>query len=143
MHYPQWKLHFKTVIAAVTYGIAVWGTCSQALTSQLERVHARAAKLIHKLPKNISDEEALLNVDWDRLDYIYKRRMLTIMHKLCHDDCPEDFKQLFAVAAWQGGQGAMPPLNGSASKEEGAPELLVCIIWLRTSILILRGQNCQ
>ena len=91
----QEEIYFKTVIAAVTYGIAVWGTCSQALMSQLERIHARAAKLIHKLPKNISDEDALLNANWDRLDYIYKRRMLTIMHKVCHGDCPEDFKQLF------------------------------------------------
>ena len=91
----QEEIYFKTVIAAVTYGIAVWGTCSQVLMSQLERIYARAAKLIHKLPKNISDEEALLNANWDRLDYIYKRRMLTIMHKVCHGDCPEDFKQLF------------------------------------------------
>ena len=89
------EIYFKTVIAAVTYGIVVWGTCSQVLMSQLERIHARAAKLIHKLPKNISDEKALLNANWDSLDYIYKRRMLTIMHKVCHDDCPEDFKQLF------------------------------------------------
>ena len=86
----QEEIYFNTVIAAVTYGIAVWGTCSQALMSQLERIHARAAKLIHKLPKNISDEKALLNVNWDRLDYIYKRRMLTIMHKVCHDDYPDD-----------------------------------------------------
>ena len=90
----QEEIYFKTVIA-VTYGIVVWGTCSQALMSQLERIHARADKLSHKLPKNTSDEEALLNANWDRLDYIYKRRMLTIMHKVCHDDCPEDFKQLF------------------------------------------------
>ena len=76
----QEEKYFKTVIAAVTYGIAVWGTCSQALISQLERIHARAAKLIHKLPKNISDEEALLHAKWDKLDYIYKRRMLTVMH---------------------------------------------------------------
>eukprot|EP00112_Aurelia_sp_Birch-Aquarium-sp1_P012390 Seg2606.2 transcript_id=Seg2606.2/GoldUCD/mRNA.D3Y31 product="hypothetical protein" protein_id=Seg2606.2/GoldUCD/D3Y31 len=83
----QEETYFKTVIAAVTYGIAVWGTCSQALISQLERIQARAAKLIHKLPKNISDEEALSHVNWDRLDYIYKRRILAIMHKVCNDDC--------------------------------------------------------
>ena len=34
-----------------------------------------------------------------------------------------------SVAAWQGGPGGpWPPLNGSASKEEGAPKLLVYII---------------
>ena len=77
----QEEIYFKTVIAAVTYGIAVWGTCSQTLISQLEKIHARAAKLIHKLPRNISDDEALLRANWDRLDYLYKRRILAIINK--------------------------------------------------------------
>ena len=37
----------------------------------------------------------MLNANWDRLDYIYTRRMLMIMLKLCHDNNPDDFKQLF------------------------------------------------
>lgn len=45
---------------------------------------------------------------------------------------------------WWGGRGpgGHGPLNGSASKDQGAPKLPTCIIWIGTSKLIIRGQNC-
>ena len=46
----QEEIHFKTIIAAVTYAITVWGTCSPALFEDLEKIHVRAAKIIHQIP---------------------------------------------------------------------------------------------
>ena len=53
------EIYFKTIISTVTYGIIVWGTCSPSLMKDIERIHARAVKTIHRLPKHISGEDAL------------------------------------------------------------------------------------
>ena len=64
------EIYFKTIISTVTYGIIVWGTCSPSLMNDIERIHARAAKIIHRLPKHISDEDALEAAKWDKIEYI-------------------------------------------------------------------------
>ena len=91
----QEDIYFKTIISAVTYGFLTWGTCSQALTLKLEKIHAKAAKIIHKMPKNTDDEDVLMNAKWTNLQYIYKRKMLTFMHNVQTKSCPKDFIPLF------------------------------------------------
>ena len=80
------EIYFKTIISSVTYGMAVWRTCSPALMDEIEKTHVRAAKLIHNLPSNISNENVLATVSWDPLDYIYKRKILTFVQKSYHGD---------------------------------------------------------
>ena len=80
------EIYFKTIISSVTYGMAVWGTCSPALMTELEKTHIRAAKLIHNLPRNVSNENVLATVSWNPLDYIYKRKILIFVHKSYHGD---------------------------------------------------------
>ena len=46
----------------------------------LELIHIRAARLIHKLPKCIKDDDILARVGWMPLEYLYKFRILTITH---------------------------------------------------------------
>ena len=38
-------------------------------------------KIIHRLPRHISDEDALEAAKWDKTEYIYKRKVLSKMHK--------------------------------------------------------------
>ena len=64
------EVYFKTVISSTVYGISVWGSCSVALFQQLEAVHARAARF-----------NCLRTAGWQPLSYIYKRRLLTLMHQ--------------------------------------------------------------
>ena len=47
------EIYFKTIILTVTYGIVVWGTCSPSLINDIERIRTQAAKIIHRLPKQI------------------------------------------------------------------------------------------
>ena len=47
------EIYFKTIISSVTYGMAVWGTSSPALMTEIEKPHVRAARLIHNLPRNL------------------------------------------------------------------------------------------
>ena len=72
--------------------MAVWGTSSPALTTEIEKTHVRAARLIHNLPRNLCSESVLATVSWDPLDYIYKRKLLTLVHKLYHGDDRQDIK---------------------------------------------------
>ena len=61
------EIYFKTIILTMTYGIIVWGTCSKSLMKDIERMHIQAVKIIHNLPKHISDEDALEAKKWDKI----------------------------------------------------------------------------
>ena len=45
-------IYFKTIIPHVTFSISVWGSCSSTTFAEIDRLHLRAAKIIHSLPKN-------------------------------------------------------------------------------------------
>ena len=67
----------------------VWWTGSPVHTEDLERIHVRAARVIHRLPRGIPDDEILRLAKWDGLDYIYKREVLSIMYKVFQQKAPE------------------------------------------------------
>ena len=46
------NIYFKTIIPHVTFSISVWGSCSLITFAEIDRLHLRAAKIIHSLPKN-------------------------------------------------------------------------------------------
>ena len=79
----------------MTYGIIVWGTCLPSLMKDIERIHVRAAKIIHRLTEHISDEDALEATKWDKTEYIYKRKVLSKMHKVSFSECPEVLRSHF------------------------------------------------
>ena len=55
------EIYFQSILPAATYGIAVWG--SGTFLAPLERIHKRAAKLVHKLPKSLQDHKILETVN--------------------------------------------------------------------------------
>ena len=91
----QEEIYFKTIIAAVTYAVTVWGTCPPALFNDLEKIHVRAAKIIHQIPSHSDKVETMNVARWDSLDYIYKRKILAIMHKLQYKTIPEAIQDHF------------------------------------------------
>ena len=88
-------IYFKTIISTVTYGIIVWSTCSPSLIKDIERIHVRSAKIIHRLPKHISDEDALKAAKWDKIEYICKRTILSKMLKIFYSECPDVLRSHF------------------------------------------------
>ena len=66
------------VIPSVLYEIVIWG--SGPKLKDLEVIHIRAARLIHKLPNSFKDSDILTKVGWMPLEYFYKSRILTITH---------------------------------------------------------------
>ena len=62
-------IYFKGILPSVTYGISVWGNCSEAKLDGLEKIHLRAAKLIFKQQ---------IPPSWKSLSYFYKKRLLCL-----------------------------------------------------------------
>jgi len=65
-------IYFKGILPSVTYGISVWGNCSEAKLDGLEKIHLSAAKLIFKQQ---------IPPSWKSLSYFYKERLLCLTHK--------------------------------------------------------------
>ena len=54
---------------------------SDYLMKDLELIHLRAARLIHKLPRDMEDETVLIKASWMPLKYLYCSRILNITHR--------------------------------------------------------------
>ena len=89
------EIYYTTIIAKTTYCISVWGNCSEATFNMLEDNHARAARLIHNLPQNLSNEESLAIADWQPISFLYKRRLLKLMHQIYHGTADKSIAQMF------------------------------------------------
>ena len=91
------EIYYKSVIANVTYCITVWGTCSPPLFEVLEHIHVRAAKLIYNIKdEKFTDEQILQKVGWRKLEYIYKRRILSVMHDIYYNKTPSTLTDMFS-----------------------------------------------
>ena len=63
---------FTCIVLIVTYSDLLWGTCSPSSTLELEYMHACAAKIIHRLPR---DTQNVLSLTiWDSYLNIYETR---------------------------------------------------------------------
>ena len=57
-------VYFSSIVPSATYCVTIWGTCSLTLLQDLERIHTRAAKIIHNLPDRVTDTEILEKTHW-------------------------------------------------------------------------------
>ena len=60
----------------------------------LDDNHARAARLMHNLPRNLSNEESLARANWQPISFLYKRRLLTLMHRIYHGTAEKSIAQM-------------------------------------------------
>ena len=89
------EIYYKGIVPSITYCIAVWGTCPLSSFDILEKMHIKAAKLIHKIPSGTRDIDVLNIVKWKPLSYLYKRRIATIMYQIKNKSLPEQLTSLF------------------------------------------------
>lgn len=61
------KTYFSSIIATIAYCSLFWSTTSPSLMTELEYIHAVEAKTIHRLPWDISDQEAPESSRWEPL----------------------------------------------------------------------------
>ena len=91
----QEEIYFKTVIAAVTYSVTVWGTCPPALFNDFGKIHLRAARIIHQITSHSGKAQTMHVARWDSLGYIYKQRILAIIRKFQYETIPEAIQDHF------------------------------------------------
>ena len=61
----------------------------------IEKIHLRAARIIYTIPKTTPENEVLLAANWDEIDYIYKRKILVLMHKAFYNSLLETLEMHF------------------------------------------------
>ena len=89
------EIYYKTVVSSITYCISVWGTSSPTVLQELDAQHERAAKLIYGIKEKMSIKNTLTQVNWKPISYIYKRRILSWMHRIYYGSCPRVISEKF------------------------------------------------
>ena len=89
------SVYFTSIIPTVTYCNLVWGTCSPTLLHEVEHIHARAAKIIYRL-SDLSNQEAITIAEWQSINSIYKRKLLTFMYQVYKSELPDNIIRLFS-----------------------------------------------
>ena len=72
----------RTVIPQVTYCISVQGNCSVAKLYEIESLHIKVSRFIHRVPQNVLESEVLSYIKWQDLGYLYKRRLAIEVFKV-------------------------------------------------------------
>ena len=56
--------------------------CHLYLMQKIETQHIKATTIVKKIGIKVKDIDVLQSVNWNRIDYIYKRKVATEMHKI-------------------------------------------------------------
>ena len=86
------SIYFTSTIPACNL---VWGTYSPTLLYEVEYIHARAAKIIYRL-SDVSNQEALTTAEWESINSMYKRKLLTFMYQVYKSELPDNIIRLFS-----------------------------------------------
>ena len=76
------KIYYRMIIPKITYGLLIWGTSSKNLMQKIETQHIKATRIVKKIGIKVKDIDVLQSVNWNRIDYIHKRKVTTEMHKI-------------------------------------------------------------
>ena len=58
------SFYTKVILPSVTYGLTLWGSCNKTHINNLEKLYARAEKIVYGLPWDTSAEDVVLNANW-------------------------------------------------------------------------------
>ena len=95
---PQKQLedfYIKVILPSVTYGLTVWGSCNKTHLNNLEKLRARAGRIVYGLPWDTSAEDVLMPTGWDSLETMYKLRLTEFVSKCLKGYTVTEFKDLF------------------------------------------------
>ena len=59
-----------------------------------QRVHRRAAQIIHKIPRACPDSEILKTAKWKSVAYMHKRRVTCLTYEAYYERCPDVINKL-------------------------------------------------
>ena len=79
------------------YCCEVWNVFGETQCARLQKLHNRAARILENLPNEISQENALLALNWKPLNQQRKIAKAKIMFKILNDLGPKCLKKLFTL----------------------------------------------
>ena len=82
-------IYFCVILPSATYGMGIWGSCSLSLLEELEKVHRRAARIIHKIPKQVPRCLILDEAKWKPVSYHSKKRIACLTHQAYYRKHPD------------------------------------------------------
>ena len=71
------------------------GSCNKTHLNNLEKLHARAGRIVYGLPWDLSAEDILMRTGWDSLETMYKVRLTEFVFKCMRGFTVTEFKDLF------------------------------------------------
>ena len=95
---PQKQLedfYTKVILPSVTYGLIEWKSCKKTHLNNLEKLHARAGRIVYGLPWDTSTEDVLMGTGWDSLQTMYKLRLTEFVFKCLRGYTGTEFKEKF------------------------------------------------
>ena len=90
------EFYNKVVLPSVLYGQILWSSGGKTYLNSMEKLHARAARVVYRLPWDTDGHKSLNTAGWPTLDTLYKRKLLILTHRAQHDDnTPKSIKDMF------------------------------------------------
>ena len=83
-----------TKVILPSTGLIVWGSCNKTHLNNLEKLHARAGRIVYGLPWDTSAEDVLTRTGWDSLETMYKVRLTEFVFKCTKGFTVTEFKDL-------------------------------------------------
>ena len=89
------EFYTKVVLPSVLYGQIPWSSSGRTHLDCMERLHERAARVVHRQPWDAEAYKVLTTAGWPTLDTLYKRKLLTLAHRAQHDkNIPQGIKDM-------------------------------------------------
>ena len=82
-------VYLQGILPSATYGLSIWGNGSKMHIEKLEDLHRKAARFIHRIKKNMPDDEVLQTAGWNSIDWMYKYRISCLTYKIIKNLTPE------------------------------------------------------
>ena len=73
----------------------VWGSCNKTHLNNLDKLHARAGRIVHGLLWDTSAEDVLMRTGWNSLETMYTVRLTEFVFKWLKGYTVTEFKDLF------------------------------------------------
>ena len=78
-------IYHQGILPSVLYGICIWGNCSPTILENIEKIHTRAARFIHRVKRTIPDIHVLQQVGWIPIVEYYKRNIACKTYKIYNE----------------------------------------------------------
>ena len=82
-------IYLQGILPSITHAISLWVNCADNLVEQLDILHSKAARFVHRIHKSIPADEVLAIAKWKLFSDMYKEQIAILIYKLYTDKLPD------------------------------------------------------